>query len=172
MTRIDCFRQVLLVGFFVGFFSLISGAAEPRIVPLRAEAVFSAKNAQNLWSVPIRSTDGRTVYVLSLEPSNDNHHHPVVVSLVLRRIGDKPDSPNRLDPTGKWHGLQAYDFAGRDLKDGVQKSAFGEQRTVPLRNLGLIVHISVSKAVVSPVSTEFYEVDTLDLQIKVDNLGP
>jgi hypothetical protein len=172
MIRINRFGQVLLVGLFVGFFSSNSNAAEPRIVPLRTQAAFSAQNAQNLWSVPIKSPDGRTIYVLSLEPSNDNHHHPVLVSLVLRRTGDKPDSPNRLDPTGNWHGLQAYDFAGRDLKQGAQKSAFGKERTVTLKKLGLVLHIGVSKAVVSQVSPQFYQVDALDLQIAVDNLNP
>lgn len=172
MIRIDCFRHGLLL-VFVAFSSLVSRAATgPRIIPLETEAVFSVENAGTQWSVPIKSTDGMTVYILSLEPFDDNRHHPVLVSLVLKRVGDKRESPNRLAPTGNWHGLQAYDFAGGDLKDGVQKSTFGERRTVVLKDLGLIIHINISKVVVSPVSAEFYEVNMLDLQIEVNNLEP
>jgi hypothetical protein len=146
--------------------------ARPRIVPLRATATFSSQFPENRWSVPIKSTDGRTVYVLSLEPDFDVAHHVVTLELVLRKPGDNADAPNLLDATGRRHGLQAYDFAADDLAQGVQKSAFGEKRTVSLRSLGLVVRIAVSKAAVSLISAGNYQLDALDLQIEVDNPNP
>ena len=54
----------------------------------------------------------------------------------------------------------------------MQKSAFGEKRTVSLKGLGLVVQITVSKATVSPISTGSHQIDELDLQIEVENLNP
>jgi hypothetical protein len=96
----------------------------------------------------------------------------VTLELVLRHPSDKTDAPNLLDPTGSRHGLQAYDFAADDLAQGVQKSAFGEKRTVSLKKSGLVVRIAVSKATVSPISAGNYQLDALDLQIEVDNSNP
>jgi hypothetical protein len=86
--------------------------------------------------------------------------------------GENADAPNLLDPTGTRHGLQAYDFAANDLAQGVQKSAFGEKRTVSLKSLGLIVRITVLKVAVSPISDGDYQLDALNLQIEVDNANP
>jgi len=146
-----------------------NAAAKPEIVPLRTSATFSARSAQNRWSVPIKLPDWSTAYVLSLEPDFDVGHHVVTLELVLRRPGDKTDAPNLLDPTGRRHGLQAYDFAADDLAQGAQKSAFGEKRTVSLKNLGMVVQIAVSKAAVSPLSAGNYQLDALNLEIDVDN---
>jgi hypothetical protein len=107
-----------------------------------------------------------------LEPDLDVGHHVVTLELVLRRPGAKPDAPNLFDPTGKRHGLQAYDFAADDLAPGVQKAAFGAKRTVSLKSLGLVVRMDVSKATVSPVSAGNYQLDALELQIEVDNSNP
>jgi hypothetical protein len=153
-----------------GLFS--NAVAKPRIIPLQTSVAFSSHSPESRWSVPIKSTDGSTVYVLSLEPGFDSGHHTVTLELVLRHSGDKTDAPNLLDPTGRRHGLQAYDFAANDLAQGVQKSAFGDKRTVSLKSLGLVLRIAVSKAVVSPISAGNYQLDALDLQIEVDNVNP
>jgi hypothetical protein len=149
---------------------LSNATAKPRIVPLRTSATFSAQSPENRWSVPIKSPDGSTAYVLSLEPDFDVGHHVVTLELVLRRPGDKTDAPNLLDPTERRHGLQAYDFAADDLAHGAQKSAFGEKRTVSLKNLGLVLRIAVSKALVSPISAGNYQFGSLELQIELDNV--
>ena len=146
-----------------------NATAKPQIARLRATATFSSQSPESRWSVPIKSTDGNTAYVLSLEPDFDAGHHVVTLELVLRKPGDNADAHNLLDPTARRHGLQAYDFAANDLAQGVQKSAFGEKRTVSLKSLGLVVRISVSKAAVSPISAGNYQLDALDLQIEVDN---
>jgi len=158
-----------LATFFVTIALLPDAAAKPRIVPLQTSATFSTQVPENRWSVPIKSIDGSTAYTLSLEPDFDVGHHVVTLELLLRRPSDKTDAPNLLDPTGTRHGLQAYDFAASDLAQGVQKSAFGEKRTVRLKDLGLILQITVSNAVVSPISNGSYQIDGLELRIKVEN---
>ncbi len=163
------FCQHILATFFVTIALLPDAAAKPRIVPLQTSATFSTQVPENRWSVPIKSIDGSTAYTLSLEPDFDVGHHVVTLELLLRRPSDKTDAPNLLDPTGTRHGLQAYDFAASDLAQGVQKSAFGEKRTVRLKDLGLILQITVSNAVVSPISNGSYQIDGLELRIKVEN---
>jgi hypothetical protein len=151
---------------------LSSAAANPRIVPLRTSVTFSPQSAEGRWSVPIKSTDGHTAYVLSFEPDFYVGHHLEGLTLVLHHFGDKTDAPNLLDPTGIWHGIQACDFVANDLAQGVQKSVFGDKRTVSLKTLGLVVRIAVSKAAVSPISAGNYQIDSLGLQIEIDNSNP
>jgi len=172
MIPIDRLSRYIFAVSFVALSLLSNAAAKPRIVPLQTSATFSAQSPENRWSVPIKWTDGSTAYVLSLEPDFDLGHHIVTLELVLRRPGGKTDAPNLLDPTGRRHGLQAYDFAADDLARGVQNSAFGEKRTVSLKTLGLVVRIAVSKATASPISAGNYQLDALDLQIEADNLNP
>jgi hypothetical protein len=153
--------------------SLLSNAtANPRIVPLRTNAAFSSESAKIHWTVQIKTTDGRTAYVLFLKPDYSVGNHLAVLSLVLHRSGDKPDAPNLLDPTGIWHGIQPCDFVANDLALGTQKSVLGVNRTVFVKKSGLVVRITVAKAMVSPISTGEYQLDALDLQIEVDNFSP
>src|SRR5271157_826148 len=137
MIRIDRLAQYVLVVPLTILSLLSNAAANPRIVSLRTNVAFSSESAVNRWSVLIKTTDGRTAYVLSFEPDFSVGHHLAALTLVLHRSGDKADAPNLLDPTGTWHGIQPCDFVANDLAQGVQKSAFGERRTVPLRGLGL-----------------------------------
>jgi hypothetical protein len=162
-------RYVVAVSLMMTLGLLSDAATKPRVVPVRTSATFSSQSPESRWSIPIKSTDGSTVYVLSLEPDFDARHHVVTLELVLRRSADKTDAPNLLDPTGKRHGLQAYDFAANDLADGVQKSAFGERRKMSLKNLGLAIEVVISKAIVSPAQAGNHQLDALDLQIEVDN---
>ena len=163
------FCQRILATFFVTIALLPVAAAQPRIVPMQTSVRFSTQAPENRWSVPIKSIDGSTAYTLSFEPDFDVGHHVVTLELLLRRPSDKTDTPNLLDPTGARHGLQAYDFAASDLAQGAKKSAFGEKRTLRLKNLGLILQITVSNVLVSPVSNGSYQIDGLELQIKVEN---
>jgi hypothetical protein len=172
MMRIDRVAQYILVPSLTILGLLSDAAASPRIVPLRTNVSFPSESAVNRWSVPIKTTDGRTVYFLSLQPDFSVGHLLAALTLVLHRSGDKADAPNLLDPMGTWHGIQPCDFVANDLAQGVQKSVFGERRTVPLKSLGLVVRISVSKATVSPISASNYQLDALDLQIEVDNSNP
>jgi hypothetical protein len=152
--------------------SLSNAATNPRIVQLRAEAHFTAaQSAQNHWSAPIKSSDGGTVYVLSLEPDvfHADDHHVVGLSLVLRRPHDKPDAQNLLAAIKDWHGVQDFMFPAWDYKQGVKGSLYGAKRTISVKNLGLAAQITVSKAKVSQFSGNDYQLDALDLKIEVDN---
>ena len=140
------------------------------VFPLRTTATFSTQSQKKQWSVPIKSTDGTVQYVLSLEPDFDVEHHVVTVELILQRPSTKPNGPNLLDPTGRRHGLQAYDFAANDLARGIQHSAFGKERIIRLTILGIVVRIVVSKATVSLISSGKYQVNSLELQIEVENI--
>lgn len=145
---------------------------KPRVVPLRTRATFSVQSLENRSSIPVKLPDGNTAYLLSLEPDFDRGHHVITVELTLRHAGDKDDAANLLDPTGKRHGLHAYDFAADDLAGGAQKSVFGKERTVPLTSMGLVIRITILNAVVRPISGTFHQLDTLELQIDVDNSNP
>lgn len=142
------------------------------VIPLRSTATFSADSPEKEWSVPIKSSDGFVRYILWLEPDFDTEHHVVTVELVLQKRGDKPNGPNLLDPTGRRHGLQAYDFAASDLAKGVQKSAFGKNRTIPLKNLEMIVRVVISSAKVARISAAKYQLEALKLKIEVNNINP
>jgi len=144
-----------------------SAMAKPEIVLLRTKATFSAQSPESHWSVPIKSSDGGTVYILSLEPDFDTRHHVVTLELVLRHPGENSTSANLLDPTGKRHGLQAYDFAAADLAQGADKSAFGEKRVLSPKNLSLTLQVTISRTTVKPTSEAAYEIERLDLQIDI-----
>jgi hypothetical protein len=144
----------------------------PRIVPLRTNMIFSAHAKQKYSSAVIRSINGREIYALSLEPDFDVGHHVVRLELMLRWLGDTTNARNLLDATGREHGLQSFDFAADDLARGVSKSAFGENRTVLLRNLGLIVRVNRLPVAVSPVAAGQYQLEHLEVQIRIDNLIP
>ncbi|HXN19049.1 MAG TPA: hypothetical protein VN875_11995 [Candidatus Binatus sp.] len=62
--------------------------------------------------------------MLGLAPEFDAGRHVVTLALALHRTGENTDAPNLLQPTGRSHGLRAYDFAADDLAHGVKKAAF------------------------------------------------
>jgi len=164
MTDRLCYTSAIVFAVFALF---ANAAARPQGVLLRATATFSSKLPENHWAVPVKSTAGETLYMLSLEPDFDIWHHVVTVELVLRYPDANPDSPNLLDTTGKLHGLQPYDFAAADLAQGVGESAFGKERIVVLKELGLIVEMTVSRAEVRPTANGHYQIDTLEVQIAI-----
>ncbi len=166
-------------------------SAQPRIAPTHTTATFSLEGADSPWSVPIKTANGRAAYVLSLEPQRDVGNRPVGVELILRRANSRSDGQNLLAPTGNWHGLQAYDFPGRDLAQGTQKTAFGEKRTIVVERLGLKVRIVLLSAKVSPLpllgdlppcdrvlkpnppcESPDFQLESLALQVTVENSTP
>lgn len=139
------------------------------VVPLSTNATFTAQQPQQRWSVPIQARDGHVAYILSLEPDFDVGGHVVTVELVMRQAGAKTDATDLI--RGNLHGLQPSDFAANDLAQGTKKSVFGEERTISLTKLGLLLRVAVTDATVSPNQTMGgYQLDTLGLHIQVDNL--
>jgi hypothetical protein len=47
-----------------------------------------------------------------------------------------------------------------------------DKRTISRKDLGLVVRITVSKAMVSRISAGNYQLEALDLEIEADNLNP
>jgi hypothetical protein len=129
-------------------------------------------SSEHRWSFPIKTTNGSTAYILSLEKDYSVGNHLAGVTLVLHRFADKPDAQNLLDPPGTWHGIQPCDFVANDLAHGIQKSVFGEKRTIPRKDLRLVVRISTSSATVSPASNGDYQLDAITLIIEIDNSNP
>jgi hypothetical protein len=122
----------------------------------------------------MKSTDGRTVYVLSLEHGVFYAKDRDVegLELILRHPYDKADAQNLLASIKNWHGAQPFLFDAEDLKDGARGSVYGERRTISIDILGLLVYIvvletKVSRNAVSPPPG--YQLDSLDLKIEVDN---
>jgi hypothetical protein len=134
-------------------------------------ATFSAGSARSEWSIPIKSTDGRTVYILSLNPEFWAGAQEVEgLDLVLRRSSEKRNATNLLAPTGNWHGLQSFNFPAVDFANGVEKSVFGGKRTIFVRRLGLAIEVEILKAKIGPTRLEQYELEELGLKIQIDNI--
>lgn len=163
LVRYICAILALGAGILPGF-----AAAKPRILPLQTRMIFSP-GSHDHRSARIKSIDGSTAYYLSLEPDLDLGNHVVTVELVLRRPRDEA---NLLDPTGRRHGLQPYDFAANDLAQGGPKSVFGQNRTMRVDRLHLVVRVVVSGAVVHPIASGNYQIDELTLNVEVDNSNP
>ena len=165
-------RYLLSVLLALRLCAVLGAGSKPRIVPLEMRVVFStAKLAQGPWSVPIKSADGHTVYILSVEPEflNPESAGMAELDLVLRRSHDKPDAENLLAPEGNWHGVQSFMFPSWDFKDGIKGSVYGEKRTISAERAGLTVEVTVLEAKVRRLSDGDYLFDELDLRIDVYN---
>jgi len=172
MIHVNRLSQLVFVVSLIAVGGLCNAAAKQPIIPARTTVSFSSHSSEDRWSFPIKTTDGSTVYVLSLDPDYSVGNHLAMVTLVLHRFPDKPGAQNLLEPPGIWHGIQPCDFVANDLAHGIQKSVFGEKRIIPRKDLGLVVMISASNATVSPTSNGDYQLDTITLQIEVDNSNP
>jgi len=172
MIQMNHFNRLSQTAFVLFVFAqglAADAAAKPRIIPVRTTVSYSSHLSEPSWSIPIKTTDGSTLYILSLEQGFAVGHSLAVLKLVLRHFTDRPDAPNLLDPSGIWHGIQPCDFVANDLAKGIQKSVFGEKRKLSRKDLGLVVRITVRSAIVSVTPSGNYQLDGLGLQIEVDN---
>jgi hypothetical protein len=148
-----------------------NAAAWPQGGVLQATATFSSDHPGKCWSVPVKSEAGQTLYILSLEPDFDVWRHVVTLEMALRYPHAKADSRNLLDPTGKAHGLQSYDFAATDLMQGVDKSAFGKMRSIMLKELGLVLEITLLNAKVTPTPSGGYQIAELEAHVSMHHIN-
>lgn len=95
--------------------------------------------------VEVRCSSPQQSWKLRLEPDYDQKGRPVVVSLSL--VGKQNDG-NLFYRKPNFHGLQPFDFAARDLLNGVSRSAYGKKRRLTLPNSAGIVLLSVDRAVI------------------------
>ena len=145
----------------------------PSIRPLQTVAEFARGSSPTAtWSTYIYTSDGRRAYVMWFSPEYDVAGNLVVLELVLNRIGRHDPDFNLLAPSGNWHGLQPYTFAGSDLAHGPERTGFGASRTISAGRVRLVVKIVILAAKVSKTSTGSYQVDQLRLSIDVENLQP
>lgn len=166
---VSCFIVALLL---VGSWG--SASAETLVVPTRGWLIYSANHSSAELSLPIKDKLGAVVYVLRLDPLTDVGRHVITFSLELQRSSDSPDAPNLLDPTGRTHGYQRWDFAASDLANGAKNSIYGISRTMHLEKLGLDVQANITNAVVIPIKeaqgaefkSQFRE---LRLQVRIKN---
>jgi hypothetical protein len=127
---------------------------------------------ETIWSVPLQSKDGRTIYVLSLEPDYEVGHQIEGLDLVLRYPRDRRKDSNLLAPVGIWHGLQNYMFPAGDFLQGVEKATFGKSRTISVKKLGLEIRATILKASISQLTDGSPKLDGLELDIGVENINP
>lgn len=160
--------------FFVSALLLILSApalrAQQAILPMHGRPSYSSSAREQFWSAPVKSPDGKTVYILSLVPDYGPYHHLLTIELRLSRPDDAPGSANLLDPSGKLLELQAYHFNARDFSHGIAKSAFGPVRTFTLPSLGLLVRCKLSRAVVGPTPEGRFEWKELQARISAQPL--
>jgi hypothetical protein len=145
-------------------------AAIPGFVSVQTTVHFDAENSDRQWSIPIKATGGHTEYILSLQPQYWAGGRIEGVDLVLKRSDSAEGTPNLLEPTGEWHGLQAYKFPAAVLAQGIEKANFGPKRSIYVRQFGLVIQIEVVAANVSKFSAGNYKLDALDLRVNVHNL--
>lgn len=172
MIRYNLLPHSIFIACLATLGSSLDAASKSRIIPVRTNVSFSSQSSEDRWSIPVKATNGSTVYVVSLDPEFSVGQHLAALTLGLRHFGDTPDAPNLLDPTGIWHGIQPCDFVASDFTRGIKKSVFGEKRTIRPKSVGLVIRIVVSKATVTPTSANTYQLEALDLQLEIDNSNP
>jgi hypothetical protein len=152
----------------------LSARGDPvKIRSLRTAAYFSKSYSATPWNAYVLTPGGKRAYELSFEPEYGPKNEIIGLNLVLVDAQKKhePSGSNLLDPRGIWHGLQPYDFMGRDLAQGPDKSILGTHRTLRIEDRKLVVRIDISSVKVSPLANGDYQIDQLDLAISVDKLS-
>jgi hypothetical protein len=141
------------------------------IRPLHATAHFSKDSPATLWKAYVVTPEGKRVYKLSFEPEDGPKDEVIGLDLVLLDARNERTSAgsNLLNPHN-WHGLQPFDFLGKDLAQGADKSTFGAHRELKLEGKKLVVRIDIASARVNPLPNGDYKIDELELAIMVDNL--
>ena len=142
------------------------------LIALHAKATFSARNAGQLWSVPIKATAHNSAYVLRLEdPFYWYGGELEGVTLALHRAAEESNGrfmdENLLTRGASRDGTQEFQFEADDLARGMQKMAFGRTRTIRVPESGLVVKITVLNARVTPLASGDFQLDSLDLKIDV-----
>jgi hypothetical protein len=136
------------------------------------EPLAMLRSSATLWKASVLTSGGKRAYVLSFEPEYGPKNEIIGLDLVLvdAKKGQGLSDSNLLNPQN-WHGMQPYDFLGKDLAQGPDKSSFGSRRELKLDGRKLLVRIDISSARVSPLPHGDYEIDQLELAITVDNLS-
>lgn len=147
-------------------------AAPPKIKPLHITAYLSTNASAAYWNADVVDVKGKRAYTLLFEPEYGPNNEVIGLDLAMvdARTWRRGAESNLLNPHN-WHGLQRYEFLGKDLAQGVDKSTFGSHREIRLDGEKLIVQMDVKRAKVTALPNGAYRIDELEVAIAIDNLG-
>jgi hypothetical protein len=144
-------------------------ATPPPVSPTRIVMTYPDPSLKGLWIVPVRAAGGARLYTLTRTFEHSMNGDVTGIDILLEYSGDSPFAPNLLSPVTDWHGMQPFIFAAGDLVNGPEKSAYGQQRTIPVPKLGLQVSIRIISAQVSRPAANELRLDELQLEIEIGN---
>jgi len=123
----------------------------------------------------VKSANGSAAYRLMLLPQRDAKGDVIHIDLVMHRPNAASAARNILEPEGRWHGLQDFDFNAIDFLNGPERSTMGSVRTIKIKNRKLSVSFTISKTEIvsltdKPSNPEDYAFKELAIDVAVDNL--
>jgi hypothetical protein len=149
MTRFRSIPWVLLLCALAGS----NAAGSETTGSSRDVLVFSTKPSFQRASVLVKSPYGVT-YRLSLTPADDVESRPVVLVLVLQKLGSSGKGENLFWAGTTPHGYQPWFFAASDFARGAERSIYGESRIIQLRRLGMEMRVKVGNVRVTKVNVK------------------
>jgi hypothetical protein len=169
------YRVLRIVAVMLLANSSLSGAAtsELQIAPVQAVLHFSSHSRGQTASVPIKTTRGVTVYVLTLAKESNLDPEPSELELFLRNAHEGAEGWNFFYPPGtNWHGMQPWFLPADDFAHGVGRTLYGPVRVFDLKWLGIVVQIKLLKADLKPIrgSEPDYEFKSLDMLVRIHSM--
>jgi hypothetical protein len=149
-------------------------SAWAQVMPFRGTLTYVPSRTEDETLV-VKAANGSAAYVLKLLPMRGVKGNIVGIDLVMRRPNAAVDARNLLEPEGRWHGLQDYNFNAIDFVNGPERSTMGPTRTIKIKSRKLSVSFTISKTEIasltdnssSPIDYAFKE---LIVDVAVDNL--
>ena len=129
-----------------------------------------APAAKSSASATIGSGSPRGFCRLSLKNEADQAGNVVALQLVLRCPKVKGGS-DLLEDLAPQPGYQPFMFAASDFKAGIDKTAFGRTRVIPVPSAGLSLKVVIEDARISRLknkdSSYQYKIKAIDLRISL-----
>lgn len=150
-----------LVLITLSFGSMVCGSSDPAV--LRATVQFDRARSANAW---FAAFGVKQHYVASLQPVFDISREPSGWDFAVTAPGE---TENVLEPSGNWHGLQAYNLVADDLLHGIDRSAFGRVRSFRI-NGGISIRLEIQEAVVAPDAKGNARFSLLKVLVTADGL--
>lgn len=178
-ARCNCLQRLRRSFFRLPYLTLlalpvVTGSARAQVMPSHGTLTYT-QSAEPSSKFIVQAANGSAAYALTLSPERDGKGNLVHIDLVMRRPNAAPDARNLLEPEGRWHGLQGYDFNASDFVRGPERSVMGSTRTIKIRNRKLSVSFTILKADVAPLTSKpsepsEYIFKELVVDVTVENL--
>ncbi len=175
----DCLQRLDRSFFYCPYLALLAllifaGSARAQIMPSHATLAYAVSTDQSSKFIA-KAANGSAAYALMFLPQRDFKGNIVSIDLVMHRPHAAPNARNLLEPEGRWHGLQDYNFNAIDFVDGPERSIMGPTRTIQIKNRKLSVSFTILKADVAPLTNKSSERDDyifkeLVVDVAIDNL--